>query len=123
MAVNNGLDTKGIAKLFQQDVTDAMANFFRAETNARALTASRRKRIIRSHGHTYSYAKYQNTGQLARNIKITKDGDHKLVNDGTRADYGGKSYHGMYFLVEKKGESDVKATLKKGVNYANTLKL
>lgn len=123
MAVNNGLDTKGIAKLFQQDVTDAMANFFRAEFNARALTASRRKRVIRSHGRTYSYAKYQNTGQLARAINIKSDGTHKIVNDGTRANYTNGSYHGMYFLVEKKGESDVKATLKKGVNYANTLKL
>ena len=32
-------------------------------------------------------------------------------------------YHGMYFLVEKKGMEDVKTTLKKGANYANSMKL
>jgi hypothetical protein len=29
----------------------------------------------------------------------------------------------MYFLVEKKGIEDVKTTLKKGSNYANSMKL
>lgn len=122
MAVNN-LDINGIAKQFGSDVTDKMADFFRLEIKARASTASRRKRVIRSHGHTYSYARYQNTGQLARAINIKSDGSHKIVNDGTRANYSNGSYHGMYFLVEKKGESDVKATLKKGEQFAKTLKL
>lgn len=119
----DGIDNRGIARLFQQQVTDKMAEFFSTEIKSRALTASKRKKLIRAHGHTYNYGKYQNTGELGRNIKITKDGDKKLVNDGTRADYSDRSYHGMYFLVEKKGESDVKATLKKGTKYAESLKL
>ena len=41
---------------------------------------------------------------------------------GTRASYT-SGYHGMYFLVEKKGMEDVKTTLKKGSNYANSMKL
>ena len=32
-------------------------------------------------------------------------------------------YHGIYYLVEKKGMQDVKTTLKKGANYANSMKL
>ena len=45
-----------------------------------------------------------------------------VVNAGTRASYT-SGYHGMYFLVEKKGMQDVKTTLKKGANYANSMKL
>ena len=68
------------------------------------------------------YARYQNTGQLSSNLKQVKKGDKVVVNAGTRASYT-SGYHGMYFLVEKKGMQDVKTTLKKGANYANSMKL
>ena len=54
--------------------------------------------------------------------KQVKKGDKIVVNAGTRASYT-SGYHGMYFLVEKKGMQDVKTTLKKGANYANSMKL
>ena len=69
---------------------------------------------------TYTYARYQNTGELSRNLKQVKKGDKVVVDAGTRAKYT-SGYHGMYFLVEKKGMEDVKTTLKKGANYANCL--
>ena len=53
---------------------------------------------------------------------FVKKGDKVVVNAGTRASYT-SGYHGMYFLVEKKGMQDVKTTLKKGANYANSMKL
>ncbi|MGL5895733.1 MAG: hypothetical protein ACRCZN_01950 [Lactococcus lactis] len=123
MAVE-GIDTKGIAKIFQQEVTDNLAHFFQAEVTLKAQQAARREKFVRgANGKKYSYSKWQNTGQLARNIKITKDGNKKLVNDGTRANYSNGSYHGMYFLVEKRGEKEIKAILKKGTKYAESLKL
>ncbi len=121
MAVNS-LNTSSIAKEMQTKVTERMGDWFEAEFKAKANTASRRTRLIRSHGHAYTYARYQNTGQLARNLKQVKKGDKVVVNAGTRANYT-NGYHGMYFLVEKKGIEDVKTTLKKGANYANSMKL
>ena len=59
---------------------------------------------------------------MAGNLKQVKKGDKVVVNAGTRANYT-SGYHGMYFLVEKKGIQDVKTTLKKGSNYANSMKL
>ena len=118
----NLLNTSTIAKEMQTKVTERMGDWFEAEFKAKANAASRRTRLIRSHGHTYTYARYQNTGQLSSNLKQVKKGDKIVVNAGTRANYT-SGYHGMYFLVEKKGMQDVKTTLKKGANYANSMKL
>lgn len=122
MAVSN-IDVSAASKMFQDQVTEKMADWFEAELKAKAQTAARRPRLIRSHGHTYNYARYQNTGQLARNIRQADRGNKKIVDAGTRANYSGTGYHGMYFLVEKQGERDVKNTLNKGAKYANALKL
>ena len=111
----NSLNTSSIAKEMQTKVTERMGDWFEAEFKAKANAASRRTRLIRSHGHTY-------TGQLSSNLKQVKKGDKVVVNAGTRANYT-SGYHGMYFLVEKKGMEDVKTTLKKGANYANSMKL
>lgn len=119
----NQLNVDSIAKQIQDEVTDKMSLFFKAEVNARAKTAARRTKVIRSHGHRYTYSKYQNTGQLAANIKVIKNGSGKSVTDGSRANYSDGSYHGLYFLVTKKGQSDVKSVLRKGKKYAETLKL
>ena len=122
MAVNS-IDTASIAKEMQTKVTERMGDWFEAEFKAKANAASRRTRIIRSHGHSYTYSKYQNTGQLSRNLKQVKKGDKIVVDAGRRGDYTGSSYHGMYFLRTKKGMQDVKTTLRKGANYANSMKL
>lgn len=118
----NLLNTASIAKEMQAKVTERLGDWFEAELKAKANAAARRTRLIRSHGHTYIYARYQNTGQLSRNLKQDKKGDKIVVNAGTRANYT-NGYHAMYFLVEKKGIQDVKTTLKKGSNYANSMKL
>ena len=97
----NLLNTSSIAKEMQTKVTERMGDWFEAEFKAKANSASRRTRLIRSHGHTYTYARYQNTGQLSGNLKQVKKGDKVVVNAGTRANYT-SGYHGMYFLVEKK---------------------
>ena len=118
----NSLNTSSIAKEMQTKVTERLGDWFEAEFKAKADAAARRTRVIRSHGHAYIYARYQNTGQLSRNLKHVKKGDKVVVHAGTRANYT-NGYHGMYFLVEKKGMEDVKTTLKKGANYANSMKL
>lgn len=118
----NLLNTASIAKEMQTKVTERMGDWFEAEFKAKANAASRRTRLIRSHGHTYTYSRYQNTGELSRNLKQVKKGDKVVVNAGTRASYT-SGYHGMYFLVEKKGMQDVETTLKKGAIYANSMKL
>lgn len=118
----NQIDTANVAKEMQMQVTERMADWFEAEFKAKANSASRRARIIRSHGHSYTYAKYSNTGQLSRALKQVKKGDRIIVNAGTRANYT-SGYHGMYFLRVKKGMQEVKSTLKKGANYANSMKL
>lgn len=100
MAVNL-IDTASIAKEMQSKVTERMGDWFESEFKVKANSASRRTRLIRSHGHTYTYARYQNTGQLSSNLKQVKKGDKVVVNAGTRANYT-SGYHGMYFLVEKK---------------------
>lgn len=117
------LNAKSIAKLFSDDITEEVSQFFMRETRQKALIASRRTKVIRSHGKSYTYARYQNTGKLARNIKVTKKGDTRIIEDGTRANYGDGSYHGMYFLAEKAGMRDVKAILKRGKTFTEALKL
>lgn len=120
--VKDNLDTKGIGKLFKHEITQKTAEFIEREMKQKARTASRRAKIIRSHGHQYTYSKWQNTGQLANNITITKDGDKRIVNDGTRAGYT-SGYHGLYFLKEKKGLSDVKSVLKRSKDFVEGMKL
>ena len=119
----NGIDTKVIASQFQDEVTQKMAEFFEVKLKSEALTASRRKLVFRGrNGKRYTYSKYRNTGELASNIKISSNGKGKKVSDGTRANYS-KGYHGMYFLVTKKGTRAIKKILKDAEMYANTLKL
>ena len=119
----NGIDTKAIAKQFNDEVTQKMAEYFETQLKSEALIASRRKLVFRGrNGKRYTYSKYSNTGQLASNIKITNNGKGKKVSDGTRADYS-KGYHGMYFLVTKKGTRAIKKILKDAQMYATTLKL
>lgn len=121
MAINL-IDSQSVAKEMQTQVTEKLADWFEAELTTKANVASRRARIIRSHGHSYTYARYSNTGQLARNLKQIRKGDKIIIDAGTRASYS-SGYHGMYFLRNKKGMADVKATLKKGTKYAESLKL
>ena len=119
----NGIDTKAIASQFQDDVTMKMAEYFETQLKSEALIASRRKLVFRGrNGKRYTYSKYRNTGQLASNIKITNNGKGKKVSDGTRANYS-KGYHGMYFLVTKKGTRAIKKILKDAQMYASILKL
>ena len=119
----NGIDTKAIASQFSDEITQKMAEFFEVQLKSEALTASRRKLVFRGrNGKRYTYSKYRNTGQLASNIKITNNGKGKKVADGTRANYS-KGYHGMYFLVTKKGTRAIKKILKNAEMYASTLKL
>ena len=118
------IDVGNVANLIKKDIEDDVSKWFEQAVRTKARTASRRPSLVRgANGKKYSYAKWQNTGQLANNIKIIKEGKGKTVTDGTRASYSDGSYHGMYFLVEKKGMQDVKTTLKKGANYANSMKL
>ena len=122
--VLNGIDTKGISKEINQKVTQETALWFEKAFRTKARTASRRTAFVRgANGKKYSYSKWQNTGQLATNIRITKNGEQKIVNDGTRANYSNGSYHGMYFLVEKAGERDVKNVLRQGAKFVEGLKL
>lgn len=119
----NGIDTKAIANQFQDEVTQKMAEFFEVQLKSEALTASRRKLVFRGrNGKRYTYSKYRNTGELASNIKISSNGKGKKVSDGTRANYS-RGYHGMYFLVTKKGTRAVKKILKDAEMYASTIKL
>ena len=119
----NGIDTKAIAKQFNDEVTQKMAEYFETQLKSEALIASRRKLVFRGrNGKRYTYSKYRNTGQLASNIKISSNGKGKKVSDGTRANYR-KGYHGMYFLVTKKGTRAIKKILKDAEMYASTIKL
>lgn len=122
MGVKQGISEKAIAKEFGDNVTQKMAEFFRTQLKVDAQKASKRQLVFKARGKTYSYSKYKNTGQLASNIKITKNGDRAIVSDGTRANYS-SGYHGMYFLVEKKGENAIKKILKDAQAYASNLKL
>ena len=118
-----GIDTKAIAKQFNDEVTQKMAEFFEVQLKSEALKASRRKLVFRGrNGKRYTYSKYRNTGQLASNIKISSNGKGKKVSDGTRANYS-NGYHGMYFLVTKKGTRAIKKILKNAEMYATTIKL
>ena len=123
MGIKKGIVERAVAKEFGDAVTQKMAEYFETQLKSEALTASRRKLVFRGrNGKRYTYSKYRNTGQLASNIKITNNGKGKKVSDGTRADYS-KGYHGMYFLVTKKGTRAIKKILKDAQMYATTIKL
>lgn len=118
------LDISGISKLIKDDIEKDTAEFFKKAVTTKARTASRRPSFVTgANGKKYSYAKWQNTGQLANNIKVVSDGKGKVVTDGTRGNYSDGSYHGMYFLVEKRGEQDVKSVMKQGEKFVKGLKL
>ena len=123
MGIKKGIVERAVAKEFGDVVTQKMAEYFETQLKSEALIASRRKLVFRGrNGKRYTYSKYRNTGQLASNIKITNNGKGKKVSDGTRADYS-KGYHGMYFLVTKKGTRAIKKILKDAQMYATTIKL
>lgn len=118
------IDTSGIAKLFKEEIEKDTAEFFKKAVITKARTAQKRPSFVRgANGKKYQYAKWKNTGQLANNIKIASSGEGRAVTDGTRANYSDGSYHGMYFLVEKRGEQDIKNVLKQGEKFVNGLKL
>ncbi len=123
MGIKKGIVERAVAKEFGDAVTQKMAEYFETQLKSEALIASRRKLVFRGrNGKRYTYSKYRNTGQLASNIKISPNGKGKKVTDGTRANYS-KGYHGMYFLVTKKGTRAIKKILKDAEMYASTLKL
>ena len=123
MGIKKGIVERAVAKEFGDAVTQKMAEYFETQLKSEALTASRRKLVFRGrNGKRYTYSKYRNTGQLASNIKISSNGKGKKVSDGTRANYS-KGYHGMYFLVTKKGTRAIKKILKDAEMYATTIKL
>lgn len=117
----DGMNINAISKEISDTVEKQMAEFIYNDLKANAQTAGGRSRKVRIRsGKVY---KYRNTGQLARTIAIKKESDHTTVDAGTRADYGGKSYHGMYFLVEKAGMRAVDQTLKRAKMYVNKIKI
>ena len=116
------IDVKSVGSYYKEQVGSKVADFIEIQTKAQAQAAGNRyKKVKPRHGKkTY---RYRNTGQLARNIEKTKDGAHYVVSDGTRANYTDGSYHGMYFLVEKRGEREVKQVLKNATAYTQGLQL
>lgn len=109
-------------KQFQRDVSSKVAEFVEVQTRAYAIQAGGRKRKIKP-AHSRKTYRYANTGQLGRNIKKLKKGDRYFVDAGTRADYSKNGYHGMYFLVEKRGEREVEKVLRDTKKYTQNLKL
>lgn len=115
------IDVKAVSSQFQQEVSEKVAEFVEIQTKAAAQAAGRRPKIVRTRsGKSF---RYSNTGQLGRNIASKKEGNHYVITDGTRGSYSDGSYHGMYFLVEKRGEREVNKILKDTKKYAENLKL
>lgn len=118
------IDVSNVANLIKNDIENDVSKWFEQAVRTKARTASRRPSFVRgANGKKYYYSKWQNTGQLANNIKIIKEGKGKAVTDGTRASYSDGSYHGMYFLVEKAGERDIKNVMKNGQKFVEGLRL
>ena len=118
------INVSNVANLIKNDIENDVSKWFEQAVRTKARTASRRASFVRgANGKKYSYTKWQNTGQLANNIKIIKEGKGKAVTDGTRASYSDGSYHGMYFLVEKAGERDIKNVMKNGQKFVEGLRL
>lgn len=115
------INISAIAKEIGNTVEKQMADFIYNDLKANAQVASGRAKKVRIRsGKVY---RYRNTGQLSRMIAIKKESDHTTIDAGTRASYGGKSYHGMYFLVEKAGIQAVDQTLKRAKMYVNQIKI
>lgn len=61
-----------------------------------------------------AYAKaHKRTGLLARNIHVEKIDEGYLISGGTRADYGGKSYHPATFFKYKPAQTELQTALNK----------
>lgn len=119
--LNDKLDIKAIAKQFEDEITKKTADYIEIQVKAEAQKASARAKIIRSRsGKRY---RYSNTGQLARNIKKARENGMYTISDGTRSNYSDGTYHGMYFLVEKRGENAIKQILKNAKAYTESTKL
>ena len=119
--LNDKINIQGVAELFNAKVTEKVANFVEIETEKKAQTAGRRRKLVRNR-RTGKVYRYSNTGELGRAIRKVKQGKKFIVDDGTRANYS-SGYHGMYWLVEKKGEADVKSILKASTKYTEALKI
>lgn len=115
------INVTSVGDRYKQLVGSKVAEFIEVQTKSRAQTAGRRAKLVRSRRGRKVY-RYRNTGQLARAITKNKEGKGYSVTDGTRANYS-SGYHGMYFLVEKRGENDVKQVLKQSKSYTESLKL
>ena len=103
-------------------MTKESAEFIEIQTKAYAIQAGGRKRKINP-AHSRKTYRYANTGQLGRNIKKVKEGKKYVVEDGRRSNYSDGTYHGMYFLVEKRGEREVQKVLRDAKKYTENLKL
>lgn len=119
--MNERIDSKAVASFFEKKVTMKVSTFVEQETTKKATTAGRRAKKVwnRHSGKTY---RYTNTGQLGQNIRKIRNGDGYKVDAGTRANYS-NGYHGLYFLVEKQGERDVKNILNASKKYTEALKV
>nr|DAK54263.1 MAG TPA: hypothetical protein [Caudoviricetes sp.] len=61
-----------------------------------------------------AYAKaHKRTGLLARNIHVEKTDKGYLISGGTRADYGGKSYHPATFFKYTPAQAELQSALNK----------
>lgn len=61
-----------------------------------------------------AYAKaHKRTGLLARNIHVEKTDKGYLISGGTRADYGGKSYHPVTFFKYAPAQTTLQNALNK----------
>lgn len=121
MPLNERINEQYIAEMFNRKVTIKVATFIEQETTKKATTAGRRAKKVwnRHSGKTY---RYRNTGELGRAVRKVKYGKGYIVDDGTRANYS-SGYHGMYWLVEKQGERDVKNILNASKKYTEALKM
>lgn len=111
----------GIARSFGLEITERIGTFVEVETAKRATTAGRRSKVVKN-VFTQKRYRYRNTGELGRNIKLTKTKEGYTVDAGTRANYS-SGYHGFYFLATKQGQKDVKNILTQTERYTKTLKL
>lgn len=115
------INVSSVANNYKNQVNTKLADFVETQIKAKAQTAGRRAKLVRSRHGRKTY-RYRNTGQLARAITKRRGIDGYTVTDGSRSNYS-SGYHGMYFLVEKRGENDVKQVLKQSKSYVESLKL
>ncbi len=121
MGTTKGIDVNGIAKEFKGKVAQEVAKFVAIETKTVATRAGNRAKLVKGRYGRKTY-RYSNTGQLGRAIASRQKGKGFVVSDGGRAFYT-KGYHGMYFLVEKRGEREIKKILADTKRYTESLKL